>query len=116
MLKRKFFIVLLLSFVIAGLSGCLSKEKTVINAEKKVEDQEKEKQAMAADPAEQEEQINDFVLENTKIVKIYNVSRRIHEKHQYLGPFFVVRGIDERGQKTEIWIQDMKIFEMINTD
>ena len=60
--------------------------------------------------------IQDFVLENTKMVKIFNISQRIHQKHPDLGPFQVVRGIDERGQKSEIWIKDMKIYEMISSE
>ena len=28
----------------------------------------------------------------------------------------MVRGIDERGQKSEIWIKDMKIYEMISSE
>ena len=59
--------------------------------------------------------IQDFVLENTKMVKIFNISQRIHQKQPDLGPFQVVRGIDERGQKSEVWIKDMKIYEMISS-
>ncbi len=65
--------------------------------------------------ANQEKEVHDFVLENTKMVQVLNISRRVHEKHPDLGPFYVVRGIDVRGQKSEIWIKDMKIFEMVNT-
>ena len=28
----------------------------------------------------------------------------------------MVRGIDQRGQKSEIWIKDMKIYKMIESD
>ncbi|WP_186328705.1 hypothetical protein [Bacillus sp. X1(2014)] len=55
------------------------------------------------------------MLKSTKIVKVFNISKRINEEQPNLGPFFVVRGIDDRGQKTELWIKDMKIFEMVNT-
>ena len=27
-----------------------------------------------------------------------------------------MRGIDERGKKSEIWVKDMKIYEMISSD
>ena len=50
------------------------------------------------------------------MVKIFNISQRIHQKQPDLGPFQVVRGIDERGQKSEVWIKDMKIYEMISSD
>ena len=49
------------------------------------------------------------------MVKIFNISQRIHQKQPDLGPFQVVRGIDERGQKSEVWIKDMKIYEMISS-
>ncbi|WML58585.1 hypothetical protein [Neobacillus sp. PS2-9] len=67
-------------------------------------------------PKNEEKEISDFVLQNTKLVKIFNISRRVHEQHPDLGPFFFVRGIDARGQKSEIWIKDMKVFEMVNTN
>jgi uncharacterized protein YpmB len=60
--------------------------------------------------------IQDFVLENTKMAKVFNINQKIHQKYPDLGPFQVVRGIDERGQKTEVWIKDNKIYEMINSN
>lgn len=114
----KLFFVLFLSLMVAGLTGCLEKGKSSGEAEKeKVEEKaDADQTAAAANPQEQEKEIQEFVLKNTKVVKIFNVSKRINEKHPNLGPFFVVRGIDERGQKAELWIKDMKIFEMVNSN
>ena len=50
------------------------------------------------------------------MVKIFNISERINEKQPDVGNFQVVRGIDERGQKSEVWIKDMKIYEMISSE
>ncbi|MEH7076643.1 hypothetical protein [Neobacillus drentensis] len=125
----KLFFVLMLSLALVGLSGCAEKEKATNEVEKKTVETKapaktEEPKAQAAAPKTQEKQgkqenqekeIHDFVLKNTKIVQVSNISRRVHEKHPDLGPFYVVRGIDVRGQKSEVWIKDMKIFEMSNT-
>ncbi|MFF2446514.1 hypothetical protein ACFVSW_05355 [Neobacillus sp. NPDC058068] len=60
-----------------------------------------------------DKEITDFVLANTRIVQISNISRRTNEKYPNLGPFYVVRGMDLRGEASEVWIKDMKIFEMV---
>jgi hypothetical protein len=128
---RKIIFALFLSLALAGLSGCAEKEKAASNEEKKSEQtaatKDGENKVVTASSAgaadkkaptdmkQQEEDVQKFVLKNTKVVKIFNISKRINEKHPNLGPFFVVRGIDERGQKTELWIQDMKIFDMVNS-
>jgi FtsZ-interacting cell division protein ZipA len=57
--------------------------------------------------------VNDLVLANTKIVQISNIAKRSHELYPDAGPFYVVRGMDMRGQVSEIWIKDMQIYEMI---
>lgn len=121
--SSKFISVLMLSLALVGLSGCAEKEQAAKKPEKqtvetKAAAKTDEKKAQAAEPKKQEnleKEVHDFVLENTKIVQVSNISRRVHEKHPDLGPFYVVRGIDVRGQKSEVWIKDMKIFEMINT-
>nr|WP_263324731.1 hypothetical protein [Neobacillus sp. Marseille-Q6967] len=110
-ISQKMIIVLFAALVLAGLSGC-SEEK----AGTSLAPVEEKAKASSDDPQEQEKAVQEFVLDNTKIVKIFNVSKRINEKHPNLGPFFVIRGIDERGQKSEIWIQDMKIFEMASSN
>jgi uncharacterized protein YpmB len=116
-IRNIFILFLVLSFVIA-VSGCTD-NKEASNAEKseKVEATEKagaaEKDTKKSEKPDQE--VQDFVLQNTKIVKIFNINKRINEKYPDLGPFQVVRGIDQRGQKSEIWIKDMKIYEMINS-
>ena len=105
------------------VSGCTD-SKEASNAEKSEEAEAKakakdESQASQKDTKNSETvnaDIEDFVIENTKMVKIFNISQRIHQKHPDLGPFQVVRGIDERGQKSEIWIKDMKIYEMISSE
>ena len=117
-IRNIFILFLVLSFVIV-LSGCTD-SKEASNAEKseKVEADEKaeatEKDTKKSEKPDQE--VQDFVLQNTKIVKIFNINKRINEKYPDLGPFQVVRGIDERGQKSEVWIKDMKIYEMISSD
>lgn len=60
-----------------------------------------------------EKEITNFILNNTRIVQISNINKRTNEKHPDLGPFFVVRGIDLRGEVSEVWVKDMKIFEMV---
>jgi hypothetical protein len=128
------FLLLLLSLALIGLSGCSekdnaksddSKKTTETDSKKTTESDSKKPTASdskatdsAADkeseePESTDKEVTDFVLENTKIVKISNISKRTHELHPDLGPFFVVRGIDLRGQTSEIWIKDMKIFEMV---
>jgi hypothetical protein len=124
-ISSKMISVLMLSLALVGLSGCAEKEQAESKPEKTVETKAAaktdEKKAQAAEPKKQENQenlekeVHDFVLENTKIVQVLNISRRVHEKHPDLGPFDVVRGIDVRGQKSEVWIKDQKIFEMKNT-
>ncbi|WP_066259037.1 hypothetical protein [Neobacillus drentensis] len=134
--SSKLIFVLILSLALVGLSGCAEKEKATSETAKKTTSESatktvetktadaktaaktEEKKTETAEPKKQENQekeIHDFVLENTKIVQVSNISRRVHEKHPDLGPFYVVRGIDVRGQKSEVWVKDMKIFEMINT-
>jgi uncharacterized protein YpmB len=116
----KIFLILFVAAALAGLSGCSEKEKSSSEDGKKTAEAKASAEADAkntpSDPKEQEKEVQDFVLKNTKIVKIYNISKRINEKHPTLGPFFVVRGIDERGQKSELWIKDMKIFEMVSSN
>jgi hypothetical protein len=128
---KKIIFVLFLSLALAGLSGCAEKEKAASNEEKKSAQtsaaKEADKKVVTASSAgatdkkaptdmkKQEEEVQKFVLKNTKVVKIFNISKRIDEKQPNLGPFFVVRGIDERGQKTELWIKEMKIFNMVNS-
>ena len=108
-------------FLVIMVSGCTD-SKEASNAEKSEEAEAKakdESQASQKDTKSSETvntDIQDFVLENTKMVKIFNISQRIHQKQPDLGPFQVVRGIDERGQKSEVWIKDMKIYEMISSD
>ncbi|MFZ7942053.1 hypothetical protein [Neobacillus sp. 19] len=59
-----------------------------------------------------EKEVTDFVLKNTRIVQISSISKRSKEEFPDLGPFFVIRGIDLRGETSEVWVKDMKIFEM----
>ena len=115
----KLILMLLLSLALVGLSGCAEKEKATGEVQKKTEEVKEdakntENVAAATDP--KEEEVHDFVLKNTKVVQISNISTRVKEQHPDLGPFFVIRGIDERGQKSELWIKDMKIYEMIDSN
>lgn len=115
----KIIFILILSIALAGLSGCTEKDKASSEEGKKAvqakENSDKDNNNAAADPANEEKAVQEFVLENTKIVKIYNISKRVNEKYPGLGPFFVIRGIDERGQKCELWVKDMKIYDMVNS-
>jgi hypothetical protein len=120
----------MLSLALVGLSGCTQKENASSNDGKKtvetktVETKENTKKdtkantkandkKTSAESNNQEKLVHDLVLADTKIVQVTNINRRSHELYPDLGPFFVVRGIDVRGQKSEIWIKDMKIFEMV---
>ena len=114
-MNNKFKKILIMFFAlmfVLVISGCAD-SKGASNEETK-EGAVTEKDGKQPGGASQD--IQDFVLENTKMVKIFNINQRIHQKHPDLGPFEVVRGIDERGQKSEIWIKDMKIYEMISSD
>jgi hypothetical protein len=118
----KFILVLMLSLALVGLSGCAEKEKDSTSGEEQKkteevkEDSTKSEDSATTEPKNEEKEVHDFVLKNTKIVQISNISRRVKEQYPDLGPFFVIRGMDERGEKSEIWIKDMKIFEMITTN
>lgn len=111
----------LLVLMTAGLlvlSGCTNEEKASGEKSETVEKSgaEEKKEAKSQSPKEVEKDINELVLKSTKIVKIFNISKRMNEKSPELGPFHVVRGIDERGQKSEVWIKDMKIHDIINSN
>ena len=116
---RKIMIMFFALFLVFAISGCTD-NKEASNTEKSEGAEAKDKSQAAQKDTKNSETANadiqDFVLENTKMVKIFNISQRIHQKHPDLGPFQVVRGIDERGQKSEIWIKDMKIYEMISSE
>ncbi|MEH7238183.1 hypothetical protein [Bacillus sp. JJ1562] len=117
--------VMILALVISGcndskvVSNSETSDKNSEATEKDTETAENNSETIEMDTKDSEtanQDIQDFVLENTKMVKIFNISQRIHQKQPDLGPFHVARGIDERGQKTEVWIKDNKIYEMINSD
>lgn len=109
-MKRKIrnigLIFFALLFVFAA-SGCSEKEEGAKNQKETVAAEKK-----SNDPKKQEKELQDFILKNTKVVQIFNISKRVNPQSPDLGPFDVVRGIDERGQKTEIWIRENKIYEM----
>lgn len=111
----KLLLVLSLALALAGLSGCSGKASSTsaetTAAKKTTETMNK----VSADPAKQQKQVNDFVLKNTKVVKIFTINKRIDPQHPELGPFFVIGGIDQRGQKSEIWMKDLKIYKMIES-
>ena len=112
---RTIFSVFVVMFLVIVISGCTDDEGAS-NAEATVEGGRQTEKKLLKSQMHQMQDLQDFVLENTKMVKIFNISQRIHQKHPDLGPFQVVRGIDERGQKSEIWIKDMKIYEMISSE
>ncbi|MDQ1144160.1 preprotein translocase subunit SecF [Bacillus sp. SORGH_AS 510] len=85
-------------------------DKTTKNSNEKTTEKPTEKTDKNQNVGEKE--VVDFVLTNTKIVQISSISKRSKEQHPDLGPFFVVRGIDLRGEVSEVWIKDLKIFEM----
>lgn len=92
-------------------SACSNKEAASNDKKEQTEQTDQVK-----NPKTEEQEVHDFVLENTKIVKIFNMSKRVDEKRPDLGPFFVVRGIDERGQKSEAWIKDLKVYEIVKSN
>jgi hypothetical protein len=111
-------LLVLLTAILLVITGCTNEEKA---SGEKGENGEKsgveaKKDTKSESPKQVEKEINDLVLKNTKMVKIFNISKRMNEKNPELGPFHVVRGIDARGQKSEIWIKDMKIHEIINSN
>lgn len=100
------FLALIMLFIVGG---CTETDKAENKEEtKQTTDEKKDNQ----DPKTEEKKVQDFVMKNTKIVKIFNISQRVNPKTPDLGPFFVIRGIDERGQKSEVWVKDLKIHEM----
>jgi hypothetical protein len=106
----KLLLVLTLTLVLAGLSGCSGKASTTSSDAKKTTETANK---LSTDPAKQQKQVNDFILKNTKVVKVFNISKRIDQQHPDLGPFFVIQGIDQRGQKSEVWMKDLKIYKML---
>ena len=82
----------------------------------KSEQETKQTDQESKNDGSEESTVSKFVLENTKIVKVINISKREDKNSPEQGPFFIVRGIDSKGQKSEVWIRDMKIHEINATD
>jgi basic membrane lipoprotein Med (substrate-binding protein (PBP1-ABC) superfamily) len=105
-----FMIILMVLSFAAITSGCSSNAKT-----SSAENAKKASQTASGDKETKgntQKDINDFILKNTKIVKVFSITKRVNPKTPNLGPLDVVRGIDERGQKSEVWVKDNKIYEM----
>jgi hypothetical protein len=62
---------------------------------------------------EKREDLETFLKENTSIVKVIQVRQQIDNKNPSQGPFEVIEGINNRGEKFELWIKEMKIHSMV---
>jgi hypothetical protein len=104
---NRYLILLLVLSLATMASGCSRNEKTASTEKVK-----KTSQTANENKGNSQKEVNDFVIKNTKIVKVFSINRRVNPKTPDLGPLFVVRGIDERGQQSEVWVKDNKIYEM----
>ena len=83
---RKIMIMFLALFLVFAISGCTD-NKEASNAEKSEVAEQRISQSTQKETNNSETanaDIQDFVLENTKMVKILNISQRIHQKHPTL--------------------------------
>ena len=118
----KYLLSLLLAVSVTGLAGCKDQasntntKKTAENkveqkAENKAENKAQDQKTGTADPND-EKAVQELIMKDTNIVQISNISRRTNPTFPDMGPFFVIRGMDYRGQVHEIWIKDLKIYQM----
>ncbi len=123
---KTFCLTVLLSIVLV-ITGCSQNEeaagsekepaqesKTGANEQEAKSPKTGANEQEAKSPKTGEKEVNEFVLKNTKIVKIFGMSQRVNPDNPELGPFYIVRGIDERGQKSEVWVKDLKIHDITN--
>ncbi|MFJ5714127.1 hypothetical protein [Neobacillus sp. NPDC093127] len=116
---KKFALLTLTSLLAASLISCSNdKEATKSNAQK--ENTAKQKTASVAKkeseknktPKSEAQLASELVLKDTKVVKIFSINQKLHDNYKDLGPFYFIRGVDEKGRKTEVWVNNGKIFEI----
>jgi protein involved in sex pheromone biosynthesis len=116
-MNKKMSILFLSAFLILG--AC-SKDKeetkkttTTENATEQTEGKDKGEENIAPVETKSEAELaSELVLKNTKLVKIFSINQRMHESYKELGPFYFIRGVDEKGRKTEVWVNKDKIYEI----
>lgn len=103
-----FITVLLLLFSLAAITGgCSGKQTAATESTKKITETKK---------VNPQKEVHDFVIKNTKMIKVFSINQRVNPKTPDLGPLYLVRGIDGKGQKSEVWVKDNKIYEMSNAN
>ncbi|MBB6176070.1 uncharacterized protein YpmB [Anoxybacillus tengchongensis] len=106
-MNKKLLTAILLTTLFFGNACSQTKEvnqDTKRTAQEKHNTQSKKQSAV--------EEVTALVLDHTKIVKIINIRKNVNPNYQELGPFFVVTGIDKKGRKSEVWINNGKIYDV----
>jgi hypothetical protein len=109
---KKWSIILLAASLILG--ACTDDKNGAKKATSEASQETKEKSGDNApvDTRSEAEIASELVLKNTKLVKIFSINQRMHESYKELGPFYFFRGVDEKGRKTEVWVNKGKIYEI----
>jgi uncharacterized protein YpmB len=107
---KKLVILVLIALLSVSLISC-SKEKAE-TTEKSTEQTTDKKDVAEEKPKSEAEVASETVLATTKVVKIFSINQRMHDNYKDLGPFYFIRGVDEKGRKTEVWINKGKIYEI----
>ncbi|WHY85626.1 hypothetical protein QNH39_23940 [Neobacillus novalis] len=116
---KKIVLLALTSILAASLISC-SKEKEATKSNTQTENAAKQKTASVAKkesetnkaPKSDAQLASELVLKDTKVVKIFSINQKLHDNYKDLGPFYFIRGVDEKGRKTEVWVNNGKIFEI----
>ncbi|WML58897.1 hypothetical protein [Neobacillus sp. PS2-9] len=112
---KKLGLLALVSLLAASLISCSKDKEASKPAEKteassvKKETGSKGKENQKA-PKSEAELASELVLKNTKLVKVFSINQQISENDKDLGPFYLVRGVDDKGRKTEVWVNKGKIY------
>jgi hypothetical protein len=113
-MKLKWGILFLSAFLVLGACSKDEDKAEKASSENKTEQKDSTGKEKAADekPKSEAELASELVLQNTKLVKVFSINQRMHDGYQELGPFYFIRGVDEKGRKTEVWVNKGKIYEI----
>ncbi|MDQ1144168.1 hypothetical protein QE429_000995 [Bacillus sp. SORGH_AS 510] len=112
---KKFVLLVLTSLLVASLISCSKDKEATKTADKSEVSTAKElstkgKERAEKTPKSEAQLASELVLKNTKLVKVFSINQQISENDKELGPFYLVRGVDEKGRKTEVWVNKGKIY------
>lgn len=118
-MHKKLSILVLSFFLILSMAACTKdkedakKAGTTENSTEQTEGKDKASEKVTEEkPKSEAEVASELVLANTKVVKIFSINQRMHDNYKDLGPFFFIRGVDDKGRKTEVWVNKEKIYEI----